>query len=43
MIFSNNKDPYSKKVGENFKYSLIIGAAIIVIAVLYKGLLWLLN
>jgi hypothetical protein len=42
MIFSNNKDPYSKKVGENLKYSLIIGGITVFAALVYKGILWLL-
>lgn len=39
----NNKDPYSSKVFENIKYSLIIGALLIAISAIYKVCLWLLN
>lgn len=37
-----NKNPYSRKVGENLKYRLIVGGIIVVAAIVYKGILWLL-
>lgn len=36
-----NKDPYTKKVGENLKYSLVFGGIIILIALIYKGIKWI--
>lgn len=43
MSFSNNKDPYSKKVGENVKYCLLFAGIIIIIALIYEGIKWLVN